>query len=65
VAHVTEVGQLMVLVGDISNALVDLGSPPILRIPQDLGKASDVLEVALTVQECLRVAYAFGAGPWD
>jgi hypothetical protein len=49
VAHVTEVGQFMVLVGDISKALVDLGSPPILRIPQDLGKASDVLEVALTV----------------
>jgi hypothetical protein len=33
VARFIEVGQLVVLVGDMSKALVDLGMPPILGIP--------------------------------
>jgi hypothetical protein len=39
VACTAVVGQLAVLVGDISKALVDLGMPAIPRIPQDLWEA--------------------------
>jgi hypothetical protein len=42
VEHITKVGQLAVLLGDISNVLVDLGMPPISGIPQDPGMAGDV-----------------------
>jgi hypothetical protein len=40
VAHVTKVGQLAFLVGNISTVLVDLCMPPIPRSPRDPGKAS-------------------------
>jgi hypothetical protein len=50
-------------VGGISKVLVDLGMPPILRIPQDPGMVNDVLEAVGTVLECMREAHAFGHGP--
>jgi hypothetical protein len=53
VACVTEAEQLEVLVQDISKVLVDLAMPPIRRIPEDPGRASDVLEAVGTVLECL------------
>jgi hypothetical protein len=65
VARVVEAGQLAILVEDIFRVLMDLGMPPILRILQDSGKASDVLKVVGTILECLREAYASGAGLWD
>jgi hypothetical protein len=37
--------------------------PPIPRIPQDPGRASDVLEAVGTVLEHQREAYASDAGP--
>jgi hypothetical protein len=33
VARIAEARELAILVGDISRVLVDLGMPPILRIP--------------------------------
>jgi hypothetical protein len=54
VERVAKARQLAVLGGgggDISKVLVDLGMPPILRIPQDLGTVGDVLEAAVTVLE--------------
>jgi hypothetical protein len=65
VAYVTEVGQLAVLVGDISKALVDLGMPPIPGIPQDPGGAIDILEVVGTVLEHQWEASASDASPRD
>jgi hypothetical protein len=38
---------------DISKVLVDLGTPPILRIPRDPLAANNVLEVAGTILERL------------
>jgi hypothetical protein len=43
--------------------LGDLGFPPIQGIPQDLGKARDILELAGIVLECLQEAHTSGAGP--
>jgi hypothetical protein len=43
--------------------LVDLGFPPIQGIPQDLGKARDILELVGIVLECLQEAHTSGAGP--
>jgi hypothetical protein len=65
VAHVTKVGQLAFLVGNISTVLVDLCMPPIPRSPRDPGKASHILEEAGTILERLREAYSFGVGTWD
>jgi hypothetical protein len=53
------------LVEDISKALVDLGMPTILGIPQDPGRANDILEAAGAILEHLQDAYASGASPWD
>jgi hypothetical protein len=61
--RITDAGQLTVLVGDISKALVDLGMSPISRIPQDPSRATDVLEAAGGVLERPREAYASDAGP--
>jgi hypothetical protein len=55
----------MILLADITKVLVDLGMPPITGIPQDPGRANDVLEPAGTVLERLWEAYASSAGPWD
>jgi hypothetical protein len=62
---VAKVGQLAVLVGDISKVLVDLGMPPILRIPQDLGTVGDVPEAVVTILERPQEAHASSHGPWD
>jgi hypothetical protein len=35
VEHIIQDGRLAILVGDISKVLVDLGMPPIPRIPED------------------------------
>jgi hypothetical protein len=51
VEHVGEVSQLAVLVRDVSNVLVDLGMPPIPRLPQDPRAAGDILEVVGTILE--------------
>jgi hypothetical protein len=53
VACVPKSVRLAVLVRDISKAMVDLGMPLISGIPQDLSRASDILEVAGTVLDCL------------
>jgi hypothetical protein len=55
----------MILVGDISEVLVDLGMPPKLGIPQDPSTAGNVLEVVGTILERLRESYTYGHGPWD
>jgi hypothetical protein len=65
VERITEVGQLAVLVVDISKVLVDHGMPPILGTPQNPGTASNVLEVAGTILECVWEAHASGHGPND
>jgi hypothetical protein len=56
---VTEAGQLAILMGGISKVLVDHGMPPIPGIPQDLRMAGNILQVAGTILERLREAYAF------
>jgi hypothetical protein len=53
VGHIAEAGELVVLVGDVSKVLMDLGMPPILRIPQDPGRVSEVLEAVGTILEQL------------
>jgi hypothetical protein len=63
--RITEVGKLVVLVRDISKALVDFGMPPIPGIPQDPGRANDILEAVGTILDYLWEAYASGASPWD
>ena len=42
--RIIEARRLVTLVRHMSKVLEDLGMPPILEIPQDLGMASDVLE---------------------
>jgi hypothetical protein len=51
VEHTAEVGWLAVLVRNVSNVLVDLGMPPIPRLPQDPRAAGDILEVVGTILE--------------
>jgi hypothetical protein len=63
--HIVETGQLAILVRDISKVLVDLGMPPIRRIPQDPRRADDVLEVMGVILERLWKAYDSGHDPWD
>jgi hypothetical protein len=53
VDRVAEARQLAILVRDVSKVLVDLGMPPILRIPRDLCMAGDILEVMDVILECL------------
>jgi hypothetical protein len=65
VERVIEVGRLAILVADISKGLVDLGMCRIQGIPQDRCMASDILELAGTILECLGEAYASGHSPWD
>jgi hypothetical protein len=62
---VAEVGRLAILVCDFSKVLVDLGMPPIPRIPQDSRMTDDVLEAMGVILEQLREAYASGHDPWD
>jgi hypothetical protein len=59
VERVTEVGQLVVLVRDISKDLMDLGKPP------NPGITGDVLEAVGTILEHLREAHASRHSPWD
>jgi hypothetical protein len=65
VERVTEGRAPVILVGDISEVLVDLGMPPKLGIPQDPSTAGNVLEVVGTILERLRESYTYGHGPWD
>jgi hypothetical protein len=60
---VIEAGWLVIFLRDVSKVLVDLGMPPIQRIPQDSRAADDILEVVGTILECLREAYTYGHGP--
>jgi hypothetical protein len=53
------------LMREISEALVDLGMPPIPGILQNPPWAGDVFEAATNVLECLWEGYAFGHGTWD
>jgi hypothetical protein len=62
-AHIIEAVELATLVMEISMILGDLGLPPIRGIPQDPGKARDVLEAMCVVMECLWKAHTSGAGP--
>jgi hypothetical protein len=62
-AHIVEAEELAMLVVEISMILGDLGLPPIRGIPQDLGKARDVMEAVGVVLEHLWKAHAFGARP--
>jgi hypothetical protein len=55
----------MILVRHVSKVLVDLGMPPIPRIPRDPHTAGDVLEVVGIILERLWETYASGHGPWD
>jgi hypothetical protein len=55
VACATEAGQMAVSVGDISKVLVDLGMPPISRIPQDrAGPATSWRQRALSWNAYMR-----------
>jgi hypothetical protein len=65
VEHVIEAGRLVILVGEIPKVLVDLGMPPILRIPHDPRMAGNIMEAADTVLDHLREAYSSGHDPWD
>jgi hypothetical protein len=65
VEHVAEARQWAILVGEFSDVLVDLGMPPISRIPQNLRVADNILEAAGTISEYLWEAYASDHGPWD
>jgi hypothetical protein len=65
VEHVDKAGQLTILARDASMVLVDLGMPPIPRIPRDPHMDNDIMEVVGIIQEHLRGAYTSGHGPWD
>jgi hypothetical protein len=56
---------LAILVCDFSKVLVDLGMPPIPRIPQDSRMTDDVFEAMGVILEQLREAYASGHDHWD
>jgi hypothetical protein len=62
---IAEARRLAVLVRDVSKVPVDLGMPPILRIPRDSYTAHNILEAAGIILECLWEAYASGRDPWD
>jgi hypothetical protein len=53
------------LVRDASKVLMDLGMPPIPRMPQDPRMVDDVLEAVGSILDLLREAYASCHGPWD
>jgi hypothetical protein len=61
--HVAEARRLSQLAVGISNALVNLGMLHIWDIPLFLKSAQEVLTVAGLLLECLREAWASGAGP--
>jgi hypothetical protein len=63
VGRVTEASELAVLEGEMSKVLVFLGRPPIEGIPQDPGKARDILEAVDVILEHLREAHASSARP--
>jgi hypothetical protein len=65
VDRVTEVGRLVILAGDVSKVVMDLGMPPIPGIPWDPRTAGDILEAVDIILEHLREAYASGHDPWD
>jgi hypothetical protein len=65
VERVAEAGWLAILVRGASKVLVDLGMPPIPRIPWDPHMTDDVLEAVGTILECLWEAYSSGHDPWD
>jgi hypothetical protein len=57
---IIEAGRLVMLVRDVSKVLVDLGMPPVSKIPQDPCTTSDVLVVVDVILEHLKEAYEFG-----
>jgi hypothetical protein len=59
VDRVAEAERLVILAGDISKDLMDLGMSPIPGIPRDPCAAGDILEVADVILEPLREAYSF------
>jgi hypothetical protein len=63
--HITEAGRLATFMREVSQVLENLGLPPILRIPQDPCKASDVLRVVDVILECVKEAYDSSHSPWD
>jgi hypothetical protein len=65
VERVTEIGRLAIIARDASKVLVDVGMPPIPRIPQDPRMIDDILEAVGVILESLQEAYASSHGPWD
>jgi hypothetical protein len=51
--HTTEAGKLSALAVEASNALVDLGMPPIRDVPQLLKTAKEVLKATCVILEHL------------
>jgi hypothetical protein len=51
--HAVEVGELLVLVVEASNALIDLGMLPIRDIPQLPKMAQEVLKAEGVILECM------------
>jgi hypothetical protein len=52
-------------VRDVSKFLVDLGMPPIPKIPWDPHMAGDIMEVVDVILESLQEAYTTGHGSWN
>jgi hypothetical protein len=61
--RVTKVGQLATLVREVSQVLENLGLPPILEIPWDLGTADDILGVVDVILVHVKEAYDSVHGP--
>jgi hypothetical protein len=63
VGCITKAKWLEILARDVSKVLVDLGVPPIPRIPRDPRTASNILQAMGAILECLQEAYATGHDP--
>jgi hypothetical protein len=63
VGCVSEVRRLTILVRDVSKVLVDLGMPPIPRIPRDPRMVDDILEAVGVILERMQEAYASSHNP--
>jgi hypothetical protein len=62
---IAEARRLAALMRDVSEALVDLGLPPILGIPWDPRTTGNILEEVGTLLEHVWEAYASDHSPWD
>jgi hypothetical protein len=60
---ITEAEELGALAMETSKGLVDLGLPPIQRVPWVTRKAHEVLEAVGVFLECLREAHVSSTGP--